>query len=93
MANVFIILRRIRQATCGECWADPGCRCRVMEWRQDLGYFAVTPRLMVAVHPSRTLRAQQKGLLWLDLAPSRLAAISVAREHLGMSVAAGRMGA
>lgn len=93
IVNIFTILRRVRQATCGECWAHPGRRCRATEWREDLGHRVITARIMGGVHASRVFRAHEKGLLLIDLAPARITAVVRSRERLGMSVPAERISA
>lgn len=87
LANLLAILRRVRQSSCGTCWALPGRRCwrMVPAWRTVSGLVGpdagtCTSRHQSQVHPSRVLRAYQKGILAMDLDPAWLERCARAEE-------------
>ena len=84
--NILVILRRIRQSSCGKCWASPGRRCWMMKFHPELGYSLPTKRTMLGVHSSRVFRAHTKGVIGGDINPRVVQSAAWWDDHRGIPV-------
>jgi hypothetical protein len=93
LGNALLILRRVRQSSCGFCWANPGRRCWRMTWQRDR--WLSSGRIMMGVHASRVFRAQAKGVIGFDMDPRSVRRAAWWEETRGLPLpeVSGRMSA